>query len=61
VQSHPTMKKRINKDQKTPSKRRLGLKKELLRNLSATDLGLIAGGIGCPVSGTHPPDGSKCC
>jgi hypothetical protein len=56
------MKKRIANEQKprTSRKSKLGLKKEILRNLSPTDLELIVGGIGCPVSGTHPPGTGNC-
>lgn len=51
------MKRSASPDPKQTSKKRLRLRKELLRNLSKSDLEQIQGGIGCPVSIRPPPGG----
>jgi hypothetical protein len=48
-------------DTKAQNARRLKLKKEVLRNLSPADLGIVAGGIGCTRSVPPPGGPSNCC
>lgn len=49
------MSKKTKKPEQPKAKKTLRVRKEVLRNLTPDDLGIVAGGIMCPFSHTPPP------